>query len=185
MFKRNIPHRLLASHTQLSWLVAPLRRKGQIQGEEKTRHADWLNQQATGVVLTDEQIAEIRHAIIEGRPHKAKKDEVYAQRAIMNGQPNALEATGSMAASSSGHIYPAAPTYAPPVPPAELLVVSQGINPVARGVVKRVRSGTRNLVQQNYIGASAQDPFLRLVQRREMRVCSDQIQSQYRRTSEA
>ena len=165
VFKDVLPHCLVTCGTQLGWLVAPLRRRGQMQGEEKIKYANWLGQQARGVVLSDEQVAEIKHAIIKGRPHKAKKEEVYAHRAIMTGQPNVIETTGPTAASTSGQRYHAPPKHAPPAPLAQSHVASQGANPVARGAAKRVRSGTRSLVPQNSIGASAQDPFLPIVQR--------------------
>jgi hypothetical protein len=122
-----LPNCLLTCHTQLPWLVSHLRKKGQIQGEEKVRHVDWLNQRTNSEILSEQQIAEIKNAIIKGRLHKAKKEEVYAQRAIVTGRPNVLEAAKPSAASSSSHTwlpsYPSAPTYAPP---AVLLDASQG-----------------------------------------------------------
>ena len=57
---------------------------------------------------------EIRHTIIKGRYHKAKYEEA-AQKAAMSGQPDALGATGSIAASSSGSAYPSVPKRTPSV----------------------------------------------------------------------
>ena len=53
-------------------MVAPLKVKATAAGDEKVRHAGWLNQvQASGVALTKEQTAEIKHATVKGRPHLA------------------------------------------------------------------------------------------------------------------
>ena len=62
-FKEALPPCLSACHTSLCWLVASLRKRAESHGEEKIRHADWLDQQLSGAVLTEEQIAEIKHAI--------------------------------------------------------------------------------------------------------------------------
>ena len=91
----------------LQSMVAPPKVKATAVGDEKVRHAGWLDQvQTFGVALTKEQIAEIRHAIVKGRPHLAAK-------MMSQNPPNVPGASGSGAASSSGTQRPYTPRRSP------------------------------------------------------------------------
>ena len=151
VFKDAIPPCLSACRTSLCFLVASLRKKADSQGEEKVRHAGWLDQQLSGVVLAEEQLAEIKHAIVvrKGRYHKAKYEELAKKSAVAE-SPDSPGAEGSIAASSSGYNYPSVPrripSRNPPVPTAPSvppLALPQGNIPAIRGAAKRVRSGSR------------------------------------------
>ena len=68
------PRRCLSiCNETLKSMVAHLKVKADALGEEKARHATWLDQAKAGVAMTKEQVDEIRHAIVKGRPHLAKK----------------------------------------------------------------------------------------------------------------
>ena len=84
-----------------------LKTKADALGEEKIRHAGWLDQVAkSGVAMTKKQVDEIRHAIVKGRPHLDAK--------MKSGTPPvAVAATGSGGASSSGFQYREGPRRSP------------------------------------------------------------------------
>ena len=54
-------------------MVTDLMGNANALGEEKARHAAWLDLAKTGVAMTKEQIDDIKRAIVKGRPHAAKK----------------------------------------------------------------------------------------------------------------
>ena len=81
-------------------------------GDENIRHAGWLDQQIAGVALTKERIAEIKHAIVKGRSHKAAL-ELFHQKQKSQNPPNVSGALGLGAASSSGVRFPHTPRRSP------------------------------------------------------------------------
>ena len=54
-------------------MVTDLMGNANALGEEKARHAAWLDLAETGVAMTKEQVDDIKRAIVKGRPHAAKK----------------------------------------------------------------------------------------------------------------
>ena len=138
----------------LKSLVAPLQVKANSAGDEKARHAGWLEQQMSDVALTKEQTAEIKHAIIKGRPHKVALEQ-FQQKQMPQNPLNVQGTLGSGAASSSGKRFPPTPRRSPsrnppmrnpPLPNAprgQSLRTPPGGPQVARGSAKRVRSGSR------------------------------------------
>ena len=145
--------------------IAPLQVKANAAGDEKIRHAGWLDQRIAGVALTKEQTAEIKHAIIKGRSHKAAL-ELFHQKQKSQNPPNVPGASGLGTASSSGIRLPHAPRRSssrnppmrePPVPKAPRdpsLRTPPGDPQAPRGSAKRDRSGRRS-----------DDPFSPTVQR--------------------
>ena len=131
-----------------------LKTKADALGEEKIRHAGWLDQVAkSGVAMTKKQVDEIRHAIVKGRPHLEAK--------MKSGTPPvALAATGSGGASSSGFQCREGPRRSPSRnPPVRSPVAfeAQGVPPPRtphRGAAKRVFSDR-----------GSDDPFAPTVQR--------------------
>ena len=90
------PKRLLAECGEtLTSMVAHLKVRTNAPGDEKARHATWLDQAKAGAAMTKEQVDEIRHAIKKGRPHLAKKLQSETP-------PVAVATTGPRGASSSG-----------------------------------------------------------------------------------
>ena len=145
---------LFTCNEALKSMVAQLQTKADALGEEKIRHAGWLDQVATsGVAMTKEQVGEIRHAIVKGRPHLEAKMKSETP-------PVAVATTGSSGASSSGHRYRELPRRSPSRnPPVRSPVVfeEQGVLPPRtphRGAVKRVFSDR-----------GSDDPFAPTVQR--------------------
>ena len=123
----------------LKSMVAHLKVKADALGEEKMRHAGWLGQAKSGVAMTKEQVDEIRHAIVKGRPHLEAKMKSETP-------PVAVAATGSSGASSSGLQYRDTPRRSPSRnPPVRSPVAfeAQGVQPPIaphRGATQRVFS---------------------------------------------
>ena len=98
---------LCTCNETLKSMVAPLKIKANALGEEKVRHAGWLDQVSKlGVAMTKEQVDEIRYAIVKGRPHLDAKMKSETP-------PFALATTGSGDASSSGLRYRDMPRRSP------------------------------------------------------------------------
>ena len=87
-------------------MVAHLKVHANALGEGNARHATWLDQAKAGVAMTKEQVDEIRHAIIKGRLHLAKKLKSETP-------PVAVAAKGPSGASSSGLRYQDVPRRTP------------------------------------------------------------------------
>ena len=145
---------LVTCNETLKSMVAPLKIKANALGEEKVRHAGWLDQVSkSGVAMTKEQLDEIRYAIVKGRPHLDAKMKSETP-------PVALATTGSGDVSSSGLRYQDSPRRSPSHnPPVRnpILSEAQGVpspRTPLRGAAKRVRSDRRN-----------DDPFAPTVQR--------------------
>ena len=90
----------------LESMVTNLKANANALGEEMARHAAWLDQAKAGVAMTKEQVDEIKHAIVKGRPHLARKLKSETP-------PIAVAATGPSGASSSGLRYPNVPSRTP------------------------------------------------------------------------
>ena len=146
---------LFTCNETLKSMVVHLKTKADALGEEKMRHAGWLDQVAKsgGVAMTKKQVDEIRHAIVKGRPHLEVK--------MKSGTPPvALAATGLGGASSSGLQYREGPRRSPSRNPpvrSPIVIEAQGVQPPRtphRGATKRVFSDR-----------GSDDPFAPTVQR--------------------
>ena len=90
----------------LKSMVANLKVNANALGEEKARHAAWLDQAKAGVAMTKEQVDDIKRAIVKVRPHLARKLK-------SDTPPVAVAAEGQSGASSSGQRYPNLPSRTP------------------------------------------------------------------------
>ena len=90
----------------LASMVADLKVNANALGEEKARHAAWLDQAKAGVAMTKEQVDDVKRAIIKGRPHLARK--------LKSDTPTvAVAVEGQSGASSSEQRYPNVPSRVP------------------------------------------------------------------------
>ena len=163
------------SHCTLPQLTISLRKRVEQAGEEKLRHAMWLDSQMNGEELTADQTAELRYAIVKYRQHQAKYDESKAKKAVPTISSTAPHHTATIAegagSSSSGIARVPFPQRTHSVPqrnPAHPydgqlptpFVFPQGPAPVGRP--KRVRDD-RSVSRST--GQTNDDPFIAIVQR--------------------
>ena len=121
-------------------MVTNLKASANALGDEKVRHAAWLDQANSGVAMTKEQVDEIKRAIVKGRPHFIKKLQ-------SNTPPVAIAATGSSGASSYKERYTNVPSRAP------------SRNPTMRGSASH-----QGAVKRAFPGEGGADPFAPTVQ---------------------
>ena len=176
-YQSSLPHCLEACKCTFYQLTISLRKRVEHGGDEKLRHAEWLNNQMNGVELTAEQTAEIRYATIKYRPHKAKHDEWKAKQITpadsstiqMPRTATIAEGAGS---SSSGNAYVPFPQRTRSVPqrnpahpyvgqPPGTFTLPHGPPPV-RGQAKRVRDDGSI---SRTTGQVTDDPFIAMVHR--------------------